>query len=56
VIKVEKNKVTAQAKIVVDRTKYGIKFRSTNFFENLGDKAIDNDFELNVNLVANAGK
>lgn len=46
-------KVTANAKVTVDRTKYDIKFRSTNFFENLGDKAIDNDFTLDVNLVAN---
>ncbi|MFC0181638.1 Polyisoprenoid-binding protein YceI [Pseudarcicella hirudinis] len=53
VVKAEKNKATAQAKILVDRTKYDIKFRSKNFFENLGDKAIDNDFELDVNLVAN---
>ena len=46
-------KITADAKIVVDRTKYDIKFRSTNFFENLGDKAIHNDFTLDVSLVAN---
>lgn len=46
-------KVTANAKVTIDRTKYDIKFRSTNFFENLGDKAIDNDFTLDVNLVAN---
>ncbi|SDG86868.1 Polyisoprenoid-binding protein YceI [Dyadobacter soli] len=46
-------KVTANAKVAIDRTKYDIKFRSTNFFENLGDKAIDNDFTLDVNLVAN---
>ena len=46
-------KVTAVAKVTVDRTKYDIKFRSSNFFENLGDKAIDNDFTLDVNLVAN---
>jgi polyisoprenoid-binding protein YceI len=43
----------ATAKIKVDRTKYDIKFRSTNYFENLGDKAISDDFDLNVNLVAN---
>jgi len=46
-------KVTANAKVAIDRTKYDIKFRSTNFFENLGDKAIDNDFTLDVSLVAN---
>ena len=38
------SKLAATAKITVDRTKYDIKFRSTNFFENLGDKAISNDF------------
>ncbi len=54
-VKADKNQLTASAKIPVDRTKYDIKFRSTNFFENLGDKAIHNDFELDVNLVANAG-
>ena len=52
-VKSEGKKVTADAKITVDRTKYDIKFRSSNFFENLGDKAIDNDFTLDVNLVAN---
>ena len=53
VVKSDANKVTANAKVTVDRTKYDIKFRSSNFFENLGDKAIDNDFTLDVNLVAN---
>ena len=52
-VKSDAKKVTADAKIVVDRTKYDIKFRSSNFFENLGDKAIDNDFTLDVSLVAN---
>ena len=52
-VKSDAKKLTADAKIVVDRTKYDIKFRSSNFFENLGDKAIDNDFTLNVSLVAN---
>jgi len=52
-VKSDSKKVTADAKIVVDRTKYDIKFRSKNFFENLGDKAIENDFTLDVNLVAN---
>jgi len=52
-VKSEGKKVVADAKITVDRTKYDIKFRSSNFFENLGDKAIHNDFTLDVNLVAN---
>jgi len=45
--------VIANAKITVDRTKYDIKFRSKSFFENLGDKTIYDDFDLNVQLVAN---
>ncbi|WP_282638642.1 YceI family protein [Sphingobacterium thalpophilum] len=45
---------TATGKIVIDRTKYGIKFRSGNFFQNLGDTLIYNDFELNVLLTAKA--
>jgi polyisoprenoid-binding protein YceI len=52
-VKSDGKKVTADAKITVDRTKYDIKFRSSNFFQNLGDKAIDNDFTLDVSLVAN---
>ncbi len=34
----------------IDRTKYDIKYGSGSFFDNLGDKAIDNEFELNVTL------
>jgi polyisoprenoid-binding protein YceI len=46
--------VTATGKILVDRTRYGIKFRSGNFFKDLGDTLIYNDFELNVNITARA--
>lgn len=45
--------VTATAaKIVVDRTKYGIKFRSKGMFPDVGDKMIYDDFELAIKLVA----
>jgi polyisoprenoid-binding protein YceI len=40
----------ATGKIVVDRTKYGIKYGSGSFFDNLGDKAINDNFELDINL------
>ena len=53
-IAVDGKKLNATAKITVDRTKYDIKFRSKNFFENLGDKVIYDNFDLNVNLIANA--
>lgn len=54
-VAVEGSKATAKAKVKIDRTKFDIKYRSSNFFENLGDKAIYDDFELEVLLVANAG-
>jgi polyisoprenoid-binding protein YceI len=49
-VSIEGNLVKATAKIVIDRTKYDMKYRSGNFFSNLGDTLIYNDFELNVNL------
>ncbi len=51
---IDKGKLTANAKVKVDRTKYDIKFRSKNYFENLGDKAIYDDFDLDITLLANA--
>lgn len=44
--------ISATAKLVVDRTKYDIKYGSGKFFDSLGDKMIYDDFELNVNIVA----
>ncbi len=41
---------TASAKVMIDRTKFDIKYGSGSFFDGLGDKAIDNEFELNVAL------
>ncbi|RKD18328.1 lipid-binding protein [Pelobium manganitolerans] len=38
--------------VKVDRTKYEIKYGSSSFLAGLGDKAIDDHFELNINLVA----
>lgn len=46
--------LTASGKLIIDRTKYGIKFRSGNFFKDLGDTLIYNDFELNVTVTAKA--
>jgi polyisoprenoid-binding protein YceI len=51
-IKTEGKQLKASAQITVDRTKYDIKYGSGSFFDNLGDKAIDNNFILDVNLVA----
>ncbi len=45
------NATTASTTFKIDRTKYDIKYKSGSFFENLGDKAIYDDFTINVNLV-----
>lgn len=44
--------LTASAKLIIDRTRYDMKFRSGNFFKDLGDTLIYNDFELKVNVTA----
>lgn len=46
--------VTASGKMTIDRTKYDIRFRSGNFFTNLGDNLIYNNFDLNFTLTAEA--
>ena len=37
--------------MVVDRSKFDVRYGSGSFFSNLGDRMIYDDFELNVNLV-----
>lgn len=41
---------SATAQVVIDRTKYGIRYGSGSFFSNLGDNTIKNDFTLDVHL------
>ena len=42
----------ATGKLVVDRSKYDIKYNSKSFFEGLGDKMIHDDFTIDFKLVA----
>lgn len=44
-------KNAAETSLKVDRTKYGIQYGSGSFFDNLGDKTINDEFELKVKLV-----
>ncbi|HTK19822.1 MAG TPA: YceI family protein [Mucilaginibacter sp.] len=46
--------MSASGKVVVDRTLYDMKFRSGNFFKDLGDTLIYNNFDLNVSITAKA--
>ncbi len=51
-INVENGVATAKADVTVDRTKYDIRYGSANFFEDLGDKAIDNNFTVSFDVTA----
>lgn len=47
------NSIIANAKgVKVNRVKFDIRYGSKSFFNDIGDKAIDDDFELEINLVA----
>ncbi|PVX47138.1 polyisoprenoid-binding protein YceI [Flavobacterium sp. 103] len=41
----------ATAELTINRTKYDIKYGSGSYFDDLGDKTIYDDFDLNVTLV-----
>ena len=51
VLSVDEN--IATSKLTFDRSKYDVRFRSGTFFENLGDKLIVDDIELEVELHLN---
>jgi polyisoprenoid-binding protein YceI len=38
--------------VKINRTQFDIKYGSKSFIDGIGDKAIDDEFELNINLVA----
>jgi len=42
------------AKITIDRSKFDVRYGSNSFFDNLGDKAISDEFVLDVDLFASA--
>ena len=48
-----KPSLQAKASLSFDRSKYDVRFRSGKFFENLGDKLILDDIEVDVLLVTN---
>ncbi|WP_194775815.1 YceI family protein [Pararhodonellum marinum] len=51
-VQLENGKYVALAAITFDRTQYDIKYRSGNYFENLADKLIYDEVQLDVKLVA----
>jgi len=51
-IKVTDGIVNATARLNIDRTDWGIRYRSGKFFANLADKTISDDIEFNIKIVA----
>jgi len=51
---VTKNGDTYSAKIVIDRSKFDVKYGSKTFFQDIGDKVIYDEFTLDVDLVVAA--
>jgi polyisoprenoid-binding protein YceI len=49
-IKKSEKEIQIQANINVNRTNFGIKYNSPNFFSNLGDYAIKDNFEFRLDL------
>jgi polyisoprenoid-binding protein YceI len=44
------NKVSATGKMTIDRTHFNIRYGSNTFFDGLGDKAISDEFDLEISL------
>jgi polyisoprenoid-binding protein YceI len=45
--------VSATADITIDRSEFDVRYGSGSFFDNLGDKALHDDFDLTVKLTLN---
>ena len=50
-VKEESGANVATADVTIDRSEFDVRYGSGNFFENLGDKTIYDEFELGIKLV-----
>jgi len=46
------SQVSGKSNLTLNRTDWGLKYGSSNFFKGLGDKAINDEFTLSVELIA----
>lgn len=51
-IEVKDGIVKANGKVVIDRTQWGIRYRSGKFYDNLADQAVSDDIEIHMKIVA----
>ncbi len=52
ILEIRGSNLVANGEAKIDRTKFDIKYGSSNFFEGLGDKAIDNEFLVKFKIAA----
>ena len=52
-VKFTEDKAIAVGKLIIDRTLFGIKYKSKSYFSDMGDRFIYDDFELNFLIHAN---
>ncbi len=48
----ENGKIYIKSSFKIDRTKFGVKYNSKNFFKNLGDYMIEDEIQFDVTLVS----
>ncbi|MES2371435.1 MAG: YceI family protein [Bacteroidota bacterium] len=51
-VEVKDGIVKASSKLVIDRTKWDVRYKSGKFFDNLKDQAIADEIEFNIKIVA----
>ncbi|WP_295120200.1 YceI family protein [uncultured Chitinophaga sp.] len=51
-IQVEGGTIKAEANLTIDRTDWGIRYKSGKFYDNLADKAISDSIEFNIKILA----
>ena len=50
-VDIQQDHASARGEIIVDRTRYGIQYKSGKFFESLGDKTIYDDFYITFHVL-----
>ncbi|MBD1396933.1 YceI family protein [Pontibacter sp. JH31] len=51
-VTVENGIASAKGEVIVDRAKYDVRYGSKSFFDNLGDKVIDDNFTVSLDITA----
>ncbi len=51
-IEVKDGIVNANGKVIIDRTKWDVRYKSGKFYDNLADEAISDDIEFDMKIVA----